>query len=490
MAAIRKEQVLRSRERCKSLRQFVKEAWHVLEPGTTFLPNWHIDAICDHLEAVTRGEMLRFICNMPPGMLKSILISVMWQAWEWGPMGLAHNRFLTSSWSDAYVKRDTRRTRDLILSDWYQSRWGANAPKKTDQKKRVILTRFGEASFENTRKGFREGKPFGSLTSGRGDRLVIDDPHSTETAESDAERKSTTRIFRESATTRINDPKKSAIVIVMQRLHTEDVTGVAEQLEQGYVVLRLPMEFEVEDRCTTPVGFVDPRTEEGELLFPARMGPAEVKRDKKAMGSHATAGQFQQRPVPRGGGLFKREYFADKIKKAAPYGTVWVRRWDLAATKKERAARTAGVKMGRAPDGTFWVGHSIIEQEEGAAVRRIIKTTAQTDGRLIPIYLPQDPGQAGKVQAQDFIANLAGWEVHAEPETGDKYTRAEPFAAQCEGGNVYIVEGSWNEAYIDELVQFPGGKFADQVDASSGAFGALVQMPDTSTVVTPLRGNR
>lgn len=103
-------------------------------------------------------------------------------------------------------------------------------------------------------------------------------------------------------------------------------------------------------------------------------------------------------------------------------------------------------------------------------MRALIKATAEMDGKETHISLPQDPGQAGKVQAQDLIAMLAGWKVTAEPETGDKVTRAEPFAAQCEAGNVFIVIGDWNADYLDELCLFPGGSFKDQVDASSGAF--------------------
>ena len=172
--------------------------------------------------------------------------------------------------------------------------------------------------------------------------------------------------------------------------------------------------------------------------------------------------------------MFKRHWFSDKVVKAAPADTIWVRHWDLAASKKSTSARTAGVKIGRAPDGRFYVGSVITIQEEGAVVRQTILATAQADTRKVKISLPQDPGQAGKVQAQDMVAMLAGFVVSAEPETGDKETRAEPFATQCEAGNVFLVEGEWNGAYLDELCAFPTSRFKDQVDASSGAFGQLV----------------
>lgn len=439
----------------------------MLEPNTKLVWNWHLDALCAHLEAITHGRINRLLANVPPGSSKSLIVSVMWQAWEWTQPQLRSMRYLATAFNDGPVKRDTRKCRDLILSDWYRSLW----PE-------VVLTRTGETSFANSATGTREGVAFGSLTSQRGDRLIIDDPHSTETAESPAEREATTRKFREGAMNRLNDQERSAIVVVMQRLHEEDVSGIIKKLGMEYVHLMLPMEFEPERRCSTIIGFTDPRKHDGELLDPARFPRETVEKLKRDMGSYAYAGQYQQRPTPREGGMFKRAWFADQIKLAAPAGTRWVRHWDLAATSAKRKvagqAATAGVKLGRAPDGTFWVGHVVRVLEEGADVRRTIKTTAETDGRMTHISLPQDPGQAGKVQAKDMVAMLAGWVVHAEPESGDKVTRAEPFAAQCEAGNVFLVKGDWNDAYLDELCLFPGGAVKDQVDASSGAFGRLV----------------
>jgi predicted phage terminase large subunit-like protein len=469
----------RIRAKCQTLAGFVREAWHVLEPNAKLVWNWHLDAMCYHLEAVSAGRINRLLINVPPGSSKSLLVSVMWQAWEWGPLGQRSMRYLTTAFNDGPVKRDTRKCRDLILSDWYRSLW----PE-------VELTRTGETSFANSGTGTREGVAFGSLTSQRGDRLVIDDPHSTETAESPAERVATTRKFREGATNRLNDQDRSAIVVVMQRLHEEDVSGTIQKLGMGYVHLNLPMEFEPERRCATSIGFVDPRQQDGDLLDPVRFPRATVEALKRDMGAYAYAGQYQQRPTPREGGLFKRHWFADKIKRVAPSGTVWVRHWDLAATKSTTAARTAGVKLGKAPDGSFWVGHVVKTQDEGHAVRKLIKSTAETDGKSVEISLPQDPGQAGKVQKSDMIAMLAGWVVRAEPETGDKVTRAEPFSVQCEAGNVYLLEGEWNADYIDELCLFPGGSFKDQVDASSGAFGRLVTRHTGSIALFGTYGSR
>lgn len=452
------------RARCHTLAGFVREAWHVLEPNQRYVHNWHIEAICQHLEAVTDGRINRLLVNVPPGSMKSLLVSVMWQAWEWGPRGMRSLRYVATSFNDKPVKRDTRKARDLILSRWFQSLW----PE-------VRLTRTGEMSFANSSTGWREGLAFASLTGYRGDRLIIDDPHSTETAESDVERENTARMFREGASDRLNSIEESAIVVIMQRLHSDDVSGQILNLKMEYCHLNLPMEFEPEAARTTTIGFRDPRTYDGELLDPVRFGREAIEELKHVKGPYAWSGQYQQRPVPREGGMFKFEWFEDRIANQAPPGTRWCRHWDLAATRKLTAARTAGVKLGRAPDGSYWVGHVALTQDEGPEVRRLIKTTAQLDGYEVEISLPQDPGQAGKVQARDMIVMLEGFIARSAPETGDKATRAEPFSAQCEARNVWLVAGPWNQDYLDELCMFPNGSFKDQVDATSGAFGRLAR---------------
>ena len=281
------------RARCdRSFYAFVREAWHVLEPATEFVPNWHLEAICEHLEAVTSGLITRLLINIPPGSMKSLLVSSFWPAWEWGPRQMMSMRYLTTSFAEVAVGRDCRRMRDLILSDWYGKHWPD-----------VELKRVGEFSFENTMTGSRDGIPFGSLTSKRGDRLIIDDPHSVIKAESKLERLTTVRKFREGAINRLNDQKRSAIVVVMQRLNSGDISGEIMDTGMGYVCLVLPMRYESSRHCTTELGFSDPRSEEGELLCPRRWDKGVVDDLERDMGPVGFAGQYQQRPIPRGGGI-------------------------------------------------------------------------------------------------------------------------------------------------------------------------------------------
>lgn len=451
------------RERCRRLSGFVREAWHVLEPANPYIHGWHVDAICEHLEAITRGEINRLLINVPPGTMKSLLAGVFWPAFEWGPMGMAATRIIGSSYSEDYAKRDNRRMRDLVTSDWYRSLW----PE-------VELVRAGEMAFSNTKTGFRQGIPFSRLTGGRGDRVIIDDPHSVDGAESEAERTATIRTFRESVPTRLNNPEKSAIVVIMQRLHESDVSGVILSLKLGYEHLMLPMEFEPERRCQTSIGFQDPRTYEGELLFPERFPREVVERDKIPMGSYAVAGQFQQRPAPRSGGMFQRKDFEIVDALPAKRGRK-VRAWDFAASKPKPGKQpdwTVGLRMCLI-DGVFYIEEVLRDRWSPAEVEKALKNTATRDGIGVTIRMPQDPGAAGKADAETKIKLLAGYAAIAKPITGDKATRAKPASAQAEAGNVKLVRGSWNEPFLDEVCGFPNAQFDDQVDAFADALNEL-----------------
>lgn len=454
------------RLRCRRLSSFVREAWPVLEPSASYVHNWHVDAICEHLEAVSEGRINRLLINVPPGSMKSLLVSVLWPAWEWA-MGHTSLRYLTTSHNDKPVIRDTRKMRDLVLSRWYQSLFP-----------HVVLNRTGETSFSNTRTGTREGVAFGSLTSQRGDRLLIDDPHSTDTAESEKERERDTLRFREGALNRLNDQDRSAIVVIMQRLHEFDISGIIISMRMPYVKLILPAEFEPERRCSTEIGFVDPRSTDGELLDPGRFPRAVVDQMKKDTTAYAWAGQYQQRPAPREGGMFKRHWF--EFVQALPARRVSCRGWDLAATKTQTAAATAGVLLSYAA-GVYYVEHCVAERESPAGVKRLIKSIALMDG-AVRISIPQDPGQASKGQVLEFGSMLDGHDVRFSTEReGDKVQRASPMSAQAEIGNVKIyrtgdaVKDAWIEPFLEELCSFPAG-FKDRVDAMSRAYLELLTM--------------
>lgn len=444
----------------RSLAAFVRDAWKVLEPGQPYVHGWHIDAICQHLEAVTNGDITRLLINVPPGTMKSMLTGVFWPAWQWGPRGLPHSRIIGASHEMGLATRDARRMRQLVASEWYQRLWPIRFVGDQNQK----------TYFENDATGWRQACAVASMTGRRGDAVLLDDPHSVEAALSEAHRETALRVFQETLPTRLNNPDRSAIVVIMQRLHEQDVSGLILENDYGYQHLCLPMEYEPDRHCTTSIGFSDPRETEGELLFPERFPPEVVERDKKIMGAYAYAGQMQQRPAPRSGGFFDWERLT--IIKAAPRCVAKVRFWDKAGTEGG-GAWTAGVLMGRTVDGRYIVLD--VQRGQWAAPKReaVIRQTAQADGPDVRVWVEQEPGSGGKESAEATIRNLAGYAAYAERATGDKAVRAEPYAVQVEAGNVQLVEAPWNREFIDEHKSFPVGKYKDQIDAAGGAFNKV-----------------
>lgn len=307
---------------------------------------------------------------------------------------------------------------------------------------------------------------------------LLDDPHSVDDAYSPKELANAIRTFREALPSRVNNDE-SAIVIIMQRLHEKDVSSVA--LDLGYQHLSIPMRFEAKHVKPWPNGGRDPRTSEGELMFPERFGPAYVEALEKSLGTYGTAGQLQQRPAPLGGGLFKRHWFAPIH--AMPAGPRRrVRAWDLAATEATTGSDpdwTAGLRMSKGGDGLFIIESVRRLRGTPAAVEAELKLTAAADGTQTAITLPQDPGQAGKSQAQQLVRMLAGYPVSAKPVTGSKVQRAAPVMAQAEAGNVRLLvtgdpaQDAWIEAFLAEVETFPAGAHDDQVDAMSDAFNEL-----------------
>jgi len=209
------------REACKrKLSTFAKEAWHVLEPATELKWGWALDAICEHLEAVSNGDILQLLMNVPPGSMKSLLTGVIFPAWEWGPLNKPEMRYLGTAHKQDLAVRDNLKCRRLIQSQWYQERWP------------LILTgdQNAKTKFENDKTGFREAMAFGSMTGSRGDRVILDDPHSVDDANSPTKLAADITTFREALPSRVNNDK-SATIVIMQRLNEGDVSAVALELD-------------------------------------------------------------------------------------------------------------------------------------------------------------------------------------------------------------------------------------------------------------------
>ena len=445
----------------RSLSEFIKQAWHVLEPGQPYIHGWHIDAISQHLEAVTANQITRLLINVPPGMMKSMATSVFWPAWEWGAKGLAHYRYIGASHSQSLAVRDNTKTRRLVSSEWFQERWPINLMDDQNAK----------TKFENDKTGFREACAAGSITGSRGDRVIIDDPHSVGSADSDAKRESTLDWFCHAVPTRLNNPDKSAIVVIMQRLHEGDISGYIIAKELEYEHLMLPMEFEPKRKCYTSIGFEDPRTKEGELLFPGRFPPEVVNRDKKVLGINQSAGQFQQSPTPAGGSIFKEECF-QYYKTMRQYKRIVIS-WDTAFKAAELNDPSVATVWGE-----HLLGYDLLEvvrkrltypdlkREAINLAEKWVSDKERFVGNVLLVILIEDKA-SGQSLIQDLKRETKFNIIDIKPES-DKVTRASTCSPQIEDGKVFLkTEAIWLQDYIDEMCVFPNGIHDDQVDSTS-----------------------
>lgn len=304
-------QRLIERELCRrSLAEFIRVSWPHIDPSD-YVHNWHIDATAEHLQAVSAGQLRRLIINIPPRSMKSSLAAVAWPAWDW--IATPERKFLFSSYAQSLSTRDSLKCRRLIQSPWYQAHWGDRFALAEDQNLKM--------RFDTDKGGYRLATSVGgALTGEGGDVIVLDDPHHAGEAESEVVRESTIDWFDQVMSTRLNDPKTGAFVIVMQRLHERDLTGHLLAKNWGCDHLCLPMRHEL--KHPTPVrsslGWRDPRTREGELLWPDRLGESEVAALESALGPYGTAGQLQQRPSVAGGNILKSEWWQDWGKGAPP----------------------------------------------------------------------------------------------------------------------------------------------------------------------------
>lgn len=472
--------------------EFVQQAWHVLEPEKEYSDNWHIKALCEHLQAISEGRITNVIINVPPGTMKSLIVSVLWPAWEWGPNDRPGKRFMSASYAEPLAMRDAVKTRDLVQSEWYQARWPIELRDDINAK----------GKYQNLAGGWRLVASVGGKGIGEHpDYLIIDDPHNPIEMESEAERKAVVDwldgVISSRGVTR--DVRR---VVVMQRLHTQDASGhlLEKRDPAGQPIwehICLPMRYEAptRDEVTgsvifrmrpTSIGWTDPRTREGELLWPNLYTMTRVEAMESNMGLYHAAGQLQQRPTPRGGGKFKRAWF--EVLTTCPPLIQGVRYWDKAGSKGGTGARTAGVFIGAYDDPSVPTSSPlrrkyIITDAQGHRVEAperemIIKQQATIDQRFYPAvvtWVEQEPGSGGKESAQNTVANLAGFTCMAERVTGSKEVRADPLSSQASVGKIKLLAGNWNKEFLDEIELFPLGKLKDLVDAAGGGFNKLFQ---------------
>jgi predicted phage terminase large subunit-like protein len=459
--------------------EFVCLAWRIIEPSTPFVPGWHIDAIVEHLEAVTRGQIRNLLINVPPRHMKSLLVSVLWPAWEW----ILHpeRRWLYSSYAAGLSTRDSVKCRTLIESPWYQQRWGDRYALAGDQNTKM--------RFDNNRSGYRIATSVGGAATGEGgDRIVCDDPHNVGEVESDAVRTSTTNWFDVVMSTRVNDPKTASKTVVMQRCHQRDLSG--HLLAQGgWEHLRLPAEFE-EPKCVTLIGWSDPRQQPGDLLWSEQFGPKEIADLKVTLGSYAAAGQLQQRPSPAGGGILKRHWFRYFQPRGANFPPVIVRlpdgttmsiaaieiphgpveqlqSWDCAFKDLDTSDYVVGQVWARMGPNYFLGDQIRARMDCPGTVKAVRDLTSKWPGTVAILIEDKANGSAVIQMLQNEIAGL----LPVNP-SGGKVARAQAVSPLVEAGNVYLPHpdyAQWVNDFIEECIQFPNGAYDDQVDAMTQA---------------------
>lgn len=437
-------------------KKFIKLAWSQIEPGKEFIDGWHIDAIAEHLEAITKGQLNRLVINIPPGHMKSIATCVLWPSWVW--TFRPESKWIFASYAMNLSRRDNLRMRRLIESEWYQARWGESF--------RPLRDNWGADKFINDHAGFRMCTSVdGTVTGEHADFQVCDDPIKPQ----DVTKTSLANClewWNETMSSRLVDFKKSARVIIMQRLHVNDLAG--EMLRAGgYEHLCLPMEYESKSKCHTSIGFNDPRTLDGELLWPEKCPAESVSEIKKDINSErGIAAQLQQQPVPHSGAIFKRDcvqYYKD-----LPATATIVTSWDC-TFKETSTSYVVGQVWGITNDCTNFV---LIDQvrnhlsfsETLTAIRKFAHKYPYCSAHLIE---EKANGSAVIDMLRDEIPGL----IPVLPQ-GGKEARANAIESLWSNKFVLLPDPelkAWVGDFVQEILEFPSSLHDDQVDAMTQA---------------------
>lgn len=459
-----------------SLDEFVQGAWKWVEPRPLIWER-HMEAVCSHLEAVFYSQrpecapagwdssldIQKLVVCMPPSTSKSLLVCVLWPAWIWSID--PSFKFFFASYDGGLTRRDSLRMMQLIESDWFTEQWG-----------KLRGNTWTGTSMVNRHGGTRTASSLGGKATGfHADVQVVDDPLKPALV---ARAGLSTQRYLEKASTwwdgtmssRNADPMKGARVIVMQRLHEEDLAGRA--IRSGdYQVLNLPMRFEKDHAYKTKVG-EDWRTEEGELLAPKRFPLAAVEKLEKDLGSASeVAAQLQQRPVPKGGGLFKSTWFQKRYSALPSRTSMVVQSWDLRFKDDPSSGSwVVGQTWARVGTAEYYLLHQMRRRAGLLETVQMIKDMRRMFPRTMHTLIENKAnGPAVVALLRSEIPGI----ILSDPQ-GDKGARATVSAASFEAGNVWLPEkADWLDEYTNEHCSFPRGAADDQVDATSQAIAFL-----------------
>ena len=427
-------------------RAFVDHVFGLLRPGIPFKPNWHIDAMAHKASLVASGELKRLIIAVPPRHLKSIIASVALPAWY-----LGHNpseRVVCVSYSAELAKTHANDFRRVVSDPIYQ----AVFPK-------MVLARETDSEIHTTLRGRRYATSIQGTLTGRGGNLfIIDDPLKPGDALSEVSRERVIEWYRSTLVTRPDDKQAARVMVVMQRIHVDDLVGYLLENEAGFEVLSLPAIAQ----STTTYDLGGDRThtrEKGDLLHPAHE-PAEVLREiKKSMGSMLFSAQYQQAPEPAGGKIIKRKmlrYYSDLER--LPTDRI-VLSWDIALSEQETGHYSACVVL--------------LNRGELYYVLEVIRGKFPFDKLKDKILEVKRRYEKAALLIEDasistgLIQSLREKQVNvvAIPVNRDKQSRVISQIDLFEGGSVLLPKDApWLDAFVSELLSFPG-RHDDQVDA-------------------------
>lgn len=477
----------------RSLFEFVQYFWPQVV-NDPFVSNWHIPYLCGELEKIAErvgSKKLKendLIVNIPPGTTKTKLVSVFFPVWAWTKWHWL--RFITVSYSATLALESAEDSRDLIRSDKFKEIYPElriKEDKDTKSNYKLIKTkRIDEhGNILEQPRTLLGGNRFstsvgGTLTGFHGHILIWDDPVNPHQSVSEVERATANRWIDQTLSQRKTDKAISTTIGIMQRLHEDDPTGhLLAKRKKNLKHICLPGQIRDYKEQLKPPELEKYYTDG--LLDKNRMPWPVLEEMETDLGQYGYAGQVGQKPTPPKGGMFKSHMFSivHNIPGSA-FIEKTIRYWDKAGTKEisdpkksNAPAYTVGTKMAKLKDGKWLVLDVVRGRWSSEERERVIRQTAEADGRDVDVYVEQEPGSGGKESAESTIKNLAGFVIRAELPKGDKVYRADPYSVQVNNGNVQLLYGNWNKEFIDEHTNFPFSRFKDQVDSAAAGFSKL-----------------
>lgn len=436
-----------------SLSHFVRKAFATVSPGEVFLPNWHLEALCYHLELVRAGKIKRLKIEVPPRSLKSVCASVAFPAFILGHDPTA--KIITVSYSSDLAAKHAADCRAVMQSAWFQDLFPQT---------RISSAKNQEANYETTARGYRYATSVGGTLTGRGGNLIIiDDPLKPEDAQSEARRESVNSWYSRTLLSRLNNKAADAIILVQQRLHMDDLAGHVEDLDD-WVTLRLPAI--AEEDCAVPIGpGICHHRRAGDLLHPAREPHDVLDNLRRALGSATFSAQYQQCPVPSEGEIVKWAWFQRYSSPPPSHQMTICQSWDTASKADEHHDYSVCTTWGIAGDRYYLLDVERERLDFPSLKRRVIELARHWGPRTILI---EDKG-SGTALIQQLRS-----ESHGIPfptpfiPKDDKLTRLHAQSAQIEAGHVYLPErAAWLDDLRSEIAAFPQGRHDDQIDSIS-----------------------